>query len=237
MICRELGALFVHIPKAAGQSVERVLLAEMGMGWDNRSAALLAPNADPAKGPPRLAHLTTEEYLRYGWLTKLEFDQIFKFAFVRNPWSRLVSEYRYRGLAPALGFRDFVLSRFPTPADDDYVNAEDHYRHVLPQSRFLYDAAGNCLVDFVGRFERIEQDFAVVAAKLGLHSNALPHSNASRQVATADRSILTVLRGLLGRGQAARHNYESYFDDSTRHFVENTYAEDIERFGYRFGES
>lgn len=112
MICRKLEALFVHIPKAAGQSVERVLLAEMGVDCESRAGTLLAPNPDPSRGPPRLAHLTAEEYVKLGWLSEEDFGALFKFAFVRNPWARLASEYRYRNLGPSLGFREFVLSRF-----------------------------------------------------------------------------------------------------------------------------
>lgn len=234
MICRELGALFVHVPKAAGQSVERVLLAEMGLDWETRAPTLLAPNQDAAKGPPRLAHLTAEEYVRLGWLSEEEFRGLFKFAFVRNPWARLVSEYRYRGLAPAVGFREFVLERFPGPAEDDYENCEDHYRHVLPQSTFVYDKEGKCLVDFVGRFETLVPDFANVARKLSLRCQELPHSNISRRVPRR-RSIQDLLRRPLGRAPLGEPDYVAFFDADTRSFVERRYEEDIARFGYRFG--
>lgn len=234
MICKELGALFVHIPKAAGQSIERVLLSEMGLSWGNREAAVLARNCDPSKGPPRLAHLTAEEYVKCNWLSADDFSNMFKFAFVRNPWARLVSEYRYRNLGPRVSFRNFVLSSFPGPADDNYSNGDDYYRHVIPQSRFIADIDGKCLVDFIGRFENLESDFRVVAERLNLATKELPHSNASsRHTRDEKDGLLAKLRRSL-RGGAGVDTYHSFYDAETKGFVEEIYAEDLWRFEYKF---
>ena len=35
MICRELNCLFVHIPKAAGRSIEAFFMQRLGMDRDN----------------------------------------------------------------------------------------------------------------------------------------------------------------------------------------------------------
>lgn len=235
MICRDLGALFIHIPKAAGQSVERVLLGEMGLDWNSRAGTLLRSNTDPSKGPPRLAHLTAEEYVRLGWLDEKESSALFKFAFVRNPWARVVSEYQYRRLGPGIGFRQFVLERFPGPADDNYATSDDHYRHVLPQVRFLFNQKGECLVDFVGRFESIGSDFATVASKLGLKCTELPHSNASRQTPRQKDGFRRTLQDILRGVGARKTDYTAYFDSQTQRVVERLYEEDIARFGYSFG--
>ncbi len=235
MICKELGALFVHVPKAAGQSVERVLLAEMGLSWATREAANLAPNGDPSRGPPRLAHLTAEEYVKLGWLSAEEFSSMYKFAFVRNPWARLVSEFRYRNFAPRIGFKEFVLSNFPEPADDSYASGEDHYRHVIPQSRFVFDEHGRCLLDFVGRFESLARDFRFVAEKLNLSIRELPHSNASKSHGNFHgNGLVAKFKAFFGHEQIYAETYQSLYDAETRRFVEFNYAEDIERFGYKF---
>jgi hypothetical protein len=62
----------------------------------------------------------------------------------------------------------------------------------------------------VGRFERINEDFAQVSNKLGLDL-VLPHENAT-----------------------AHRDYRTYYDDRTAALVAEAFAEDIDRFGYSF---
>lgn len=221
MICRQLNCLFVHIPKVAGQSMERVILDAVGLSWDRRGELLMRPNTDPGRGPPRLAHLTAGEYRSLAYVGEREWAAMYKFAFVRNPWDRLVSEFNFRTFARATSFREFVLERFPTAADDDYATGEDHYRHVLPQSQFIHAENGRCLVDFVGRFERLEADFAIACRRVGLADHGLQHTNRARMAANAPR-------------RAHRH-YTDYYDADTREFVAGYYAADIANFDYRFG--
>ena len=80
--------VFVHVPKCAGQSVEMFFLNRIGLDWERRAPLLLRPNDVPALGPHLLAHLKAHEYVEKKWMTPLEFNEYFKFAFVRNPWGQ-----------------------------------------------------------------------------------------------------------------------------------------------------
>jgi len=71
MILHDKKILFVHIPRTGGVSVERHFDWEGGVGWKDSNLA---------------QHLTLEEY---SW--SYDLNNYFKFAFVRNPWDRLVS--------------------------------------------------------------------------------------------------------------------------------------------------
>ena len=82
-------------------------------------------------------------------------------------------------------------------------------RHL--QSEFVTDAEGRVIVDFVGRFERLAEDFAHVCRTIGVEAE-LPHVNPSRHA-----------------------DYRTYYSDHSRALVAEHFAEDIERFGYRFG--
>lgn len=222
--------LFVHVPKVAGQSIEQVFLERAGFAWHEREQFLLKHNTNPKKGPPRLAHLTAQEYCKLGYVSEEEFSRLFKFAFVRNPWERLVSEYLYREYP--FTFRDFVLKHFPTLRDDDYEKGLDVHRHILPQYDFLYDQNGSLLVDFVGRYENLQTDFAEVSKIITGVSLALPHRNKS---AAKSRSWLAKLRRVALKSKVKAH-YSEFFDDETLHVVSEYYANDIKHFNYRFGD-
>ena len=53
MLSHQDKCLFVHIPKAAGQSVESIFVQRSGLTWQTRDALLLRPNKEPEQGPPR----------------------------------------------------------------------------------------------------------------------------------------------------------------------------------------
>jgi hypothetical protein len=94
---------------------------------------------------------------------------------------------------------------------DEYIRwrvVED--KHL--QSSFVLDAQGNEIVDFVGRYENLHDDFAHVCATIGWDLE-LPHENVSRH-----------------------SSFRSYYTDETAALVAQHFAEDVERFGYSFDE-
>jgi hypothetical protein len=182
--------IFVHIPKTAGSSISEGLF-----GIPSR-------------------HVTYEEYLR---ANPRKFRSYFKFAFVRNPWDRLVSTYFFlkkdgmneldrawarEYLSPYGDFDDFVKRGLRRIEIQSWV-------HFRPQCEFIAAQDGTLMVDFVGRFERLHEDFAVVSNKLGLPVN-LRHTNS---------------------GEHGR--FESLYSAATAEIVGDVYARDIETFGYR----
>jgi len=188
--------IFVHIQKTGGVSVENALRLH-----------------DPAIGS------NAHDGRRHVFARELrdivgaaQWDAYFKFAFVRNPWDRLVSWYHMcvQGTTPnafsryvkdnAPTFRDFILTTTTgmgertTRNQLDYVTSED----------------GAVIVDFIGRYEMLATDLADVGARLGLPLE-LPHLNRS-----------------------AHAHYRDYYTDETRAIVAARFARDIERFGYTF---
>lgn len=228
MICDKHKCIFVHIPKVAGQSVEHFFLNKLDLDWDTEKDQLyLMNNTDPAKGTEKLAHLAASEYVGCGHISQQKFDEYFKFSFVRNPWARLVSEYRYRNYFRYKSFKDFVLNKMPSPGFDD------KYRHVMPQYDMLYEN-GRCLVDFVGRFETLQQDFDKVCEHLGFDESKLPYVNSSEK---KSRIFRRKVKNLIYRnGESRKKHYAEYYDDETLATVSEYYKNDIEVFEYSFGE-
>jgi hypothetical protein len=225
MICKDYNCIFVHIPKTAGQSIEHFFLNLVGLTWETREPLTLKYNEDPSLGPERLSHLTAEEYVSCGHVSEAEFSKIFKFSFVRNPWSRLVSEYLYRKYNMQFSFKEFVMEGFPKPS------LSNDYRHVMSQSDFVYDHEGNLLVDFIGKFERLQPDFDLVCQKIGIENSTLPHVNSTKTPKSKKLSSL-----FPSKGQKKKLHYTEYYDEEAKEAVAEIYKRDIELFDYKFGE-
>lgn len=215
MICAEYKTIFVHIPKAAGQSIEHFFLGKIGKTWDERAALLIRDNYDPTRGPFRLEHLFASEYLSCNYITEKDFDASFKFAVVRNPWARLVSAYKFsverRGRVwVGLSFSDFIARRFPaqiSPLERSIV-----FRHLEPQWKFVCDATGGRLVNDILRFETLDHDFTEVSRHIFGKDERLPVSNVSGN----------------------KTDYRDFYDEPLKLLVERLYERDIELFGYSF---
>lgn len=156
----ERSAVFVHVPKAAGHSISTALFGGV------------------------IGHRTLRDYesVASGGL-----GRFFVFSFVRNPWDRLYSSYCYlcrggNGRPPDTGFGGMLAAAYPSFESfvHDFLTPRTiySYYHFVPQAEFLVSRERACGADFVGRFERLEEDFAQVAQRLGCEGN-LPRLNVS----------------------------------------------------------
>lgn len=195
-------AIFIHIPKAGGTSMEGAL----GIWtYDN------TVEEHPLKLFGRQFQHRTAQQLRDVFVNPRVFEGYYKFGFVRNPWDRLVSEYFYLKERKVI---DFPFEHF---ASEAFLTRQDLpgfiVDHLRPQSDYVFDQSGENLLDFVGRFERIAEDWAQVARRLGLPKESLPHHN---------------------RKQSSGRGYQDMYDVQTQASVARYYARDIEAFGYQF---
>ena len=135
------------------------------------------------------------------------FESYFKFAFVRNPWDRLVSEYqfllnrphhgRHTRVKKMEGFKQFVEMQIPR---------KDAY-----QINMICDRKGESLMNFVGKLENLKSDWNTVCERIGLPPQDLHKENTTRH----------------------RH-YQDYYDSGTRQLVGRHWAREIELFEYSF---
>lgn len=152
---------------------------------------------------------------------------LYTFAFVRNPWDRVVSCYRDKIRGEVKDFTGFAesgvancLARFGAFSADmsfrDFVHAvasipdEDADEHFRSQADYVTNAHGAVAVDFVGRYEVLDDDFARVVRKIGLP----PETQLPRlQAAPSD-------------------NWERYYTAETLAIVKRRYRRDVELFAY-----
>ncbi len=147
---KETKSIFIHIPKTAGNSVSEALYGE------------------------EVFHIPAKVYQK---ILKDEYNAYFKFAFVRNPLSRIRSAYEFlkRGGLQNKDdkmFKEKVINKYPTFEKFviDWLNRKNmnEFIHFIPQIYFLSDSKDNIIVDFIGKVENINSDFKYVCKKLGL---------------------------------------------------------------------
>lgn len=225
MLSHHHRTIFVHVPKCAGQSVECAFLADLGLTWETRAPLLLRANDHPELGPPRLAHLLARDYTRLRYVPAEMFAAYYRFAVVRNPWSRAVSLYRHLGLN--LSFRDFVGRWLPDEFDRRERGGE--FWFVRPQADYLYDG-DEMLVQDVVRFENLAEDFPRIAAASGLHA---PLSHVNRG-ADAARRRSRRWRWWWPSRHESHPSWRDYYTAETISGIARLYANDADRFGYDF---
>lgn len=187
----KLPFVFVHINKTAGTSIGNA------MGLRNKN------------------HLTVKEVIsRIG---QKPWDSAYKFTFVRNPWDKTVSLYEYRRkknktqiATLGISFEDWVMKTLGDKQDQLFY---DNPKSFQPQVEWLKDLQGHISIDYIGKFESLNQDFDAIRKVIGIDTQ-LPHLNAS-----------------------SREPYQSYYSEKTRDLVSRWFAEDIERFGYTFSKT
>jgi hypothetical protein len=187
--------VFVHVPRTGGQSVETAFLHQHGLRWQERSALLLGKNSNSGSKPKYLAHLLAREYVGSGYLAPDVFASSLKFTIARNPFDRLLSEYRYRAQRRAVEFAEFLKLLASGNGD----------RHVVPASDYVVDESGTVIVDKIIRFESLSRDFALLAREIFGYEVELPHVNRAEALIPVDALTFEV-RNLICR------RYERDFD-------------------------
>jgi hypothetical protein len=173
VISEKHNAVFIHIPKTGGQSIETAFLASLGLEWDNRSSLLLRFNPDRKMGPERLAHLFGYEYEKLGYAQK-SLGEYFTFSFVRNPYDRAVSEFNYQASDKDITIRDY-FSR----TDTDTYN--DKWRHICPQTNYLFNEEREFpITGNIFRFEDMERSWSYISDRVFGVKTPLLHVNKAK---------------------------------------------------------
>jgi len=194
--------VFIHIPKCAGTSIHRAL----SNLHDSRSVPI----------GTRMYHKHSKasdvrRILGPAW------DQAFKFSFVRNPWDLMVSSYHWwltRACNfPSLGPHASKIRQMGSFSS--FIRSDYGLRMINEQDgRDLLDwlcEDGKLIVDFVGKYETLEEDWRQICTELGVVPITLTTENRVR-----------------------REPYRVFYDETSRRLVADRFARTIERFGYEF---
>ena len=127
-------------------------------------------------------------------------NNYFKFTIIRNPWDKMVSSYHYnhhKWVPRGTAFEDYInmwgegmqITRFP-PQNSPYINEK---------------------LDFIGRFESLDDDFQAILKHLEQPERPLPRLN-----------------------QSHHRNYRENYSTETRKVVEQKFATDIKLWRFEY---
>lgn len=191
---------FVHIPKTGGISIITEIWSQVGEGNIRGYAQ----------------HDTASSMiLRHG---RERWNTLFSFAFTRNPYDRLLSLY-YHFMQNDKDPR-FNPNNMPFESWVKYVLIDKNlelmrfYFTIRPMTEWVY-SLGELVVDYVGRFENMQESWDEIARSINLEPTKLPHVNASKH-----------------------EKYVVEYEKSPEliDIVGKFYSEDLKVFGYRFGD-
>jgi hypothetical protein len=197
MIFKKINSIFVHIPRTGGTSISTALRK-----YSDQEVKVLPEGLMIVPGGK---HKNSTELAK----TIDNFDKYFKFCFVRNPWDRFVSFYTWYRTS-----NDFKKLNEVRHKMYRNMNFEEFIIHITKraklQSDFILDKKDNIIVDFIGRYEDLNDDFSKLCSMLNIEEK-LPVMNSSKH-----------------------KNYKKYYNKKTKDMVYKAVKKDIELFGYKF---
>jgi len=209
--------LFVHIAKTGGTSIRAALRPYRWGGWytvplwlASQVNQLTRPRHKLGLKFPRHAKAIAAQEM----LPEPVYRALFKFAIVRNPWDLQVSSWHHiRREKPEVisgvnSFADFLRLKFDPDRSYDYMldtSAELQHEYIV-------DLQGRVIVDFIGRYEQLEADFAHICGRIGIATPNLPHL----------------------RRATERDDYRRYYTDDLAELVARHYQRDLAVLGYTF---
>ena len=228
-INRDKKVIFVHIPKCAGTGIEKLfgmatreeLFTTVGCGHKTITDESLFDEKWKFKqcAAKNMQHYTFREISSV--LSSEVVASCDIFSIVRNPYTRLVSEYehckarqsrnivsaRIHETSPCRPFADFVNTQLQLA---DYTRIRNYDGHLETQASYLINFAGNLeSIGTIYRFEDVGAAITELTAKYKLPKLSTP--------------------ARLGN---YTKNYASYYNPELQHIVKTFYAQDFEMFNY-----
>lgn len=198
--------IFIHNYKVAGTSIRKALKPFA----DNSLFAFLYNNCDKLVFD-NFPIIYSKQFYGHDTIVEVKkklpphiFNAYYKFGFVRNPWSWQVSLYHYAKNSK---------EHYQYELMNSFKNFKDYIKwrvdgNVVLQSSFFYDEK-NCLVDFIGKYENLQNDF-----------------NHIKKVLQIDLQLLHLNKSAYNR------DFLSFYDVESIDLIAQAFKRDIELFNY-----
>lgn len=213
-INHDLKAIFIHIPKTAGTYIANHLENYYGFKTylirrpDHKMFCIKIDKTNRThenKIHGTLIYYKTSPYINsIMGMTMDKWDSYYKFCFVRNPYDRLVSGWNY-------------VNKYNIPLQA-FININknstdwDYWHVFMNQSRHIINEKGKLGVNFVGKYESLEDDFKKVLNHIGI--NNIVHNSKNKI------------------NSKVHHNYNTYYSPELTERVYHFFKEDFSNFNY-----
>ena len=159
------------------------------------------------------------------YMNKNSFDTCDKISFVRNPFDWLVSYYFYYKSLNENGIRDVsdssfeqfikMIEKWHKEYDNFGPNLSQIEHPYQPQYKYLVDENEDLIVDHIGKYEHINEEWDRISEEIGIKDKIF-YSSLSKQ-------------------NASKHgDYKEYYTNELVDIVKDVYKKDFEMFNYEF---
>ena len=191
--------IFFHVPKNAGCTINRVL-------YHACKQHIIFPKLVYDMQNNYILDGCAERFIKQVKIKNP--SDFFKFAFVRNPYDKLVSGWQYAMKITKIdiSFESFVKNL------DKYRRYDTILWHsIISQTTHLSDKNNNLLIDWYGKVENIQKDIKIVLDKLNLSMQKIDRLNAIKH-----------------------KHWTKYYTPKLKDLVYKRFQKDFENFNYDY---
>ncbi len=194
------------MPKTGTHAVRELLRSHKGPeDWEQQILFGEQFLPIPAIAKIQHGHISAQQIRPH--LDKAMWQDYFKFAIVRNPFDRFIS------ICFFLNRKNPLFLETPLQWMKSAIQVQRFRQRVLvkPQYLQLTDEQGNIAMDYVGRYETLQDSVDEICQRLQIKSSQLQKRNTSEH-----------------------QQYPEYYDEELKSAVETFYQEDLKRFNYSY---
>ncbi len=212
IVCHDPKFIFIHNPKTAGSSMVQKFIEVFSVEnirghkeWHEDIKCEIEGIKKHSIASTIKKHFPKQ----YNW------KDYYKFGFVRNPFDACISSYFYWKKRIEQNDTRRHKAKYRANKIASWTLKEYIHKYKVTQSTFFFNQSNKLLVDFIGKYENLQQDFNKVMSKINSKDQdyTLNHVNKNKH-----------------------KHYTYYFDKQDIKVFSEKFAKDLELFNYKFGD-